>query len=157
MVELEKISNNLYNKNTILKKNMKKMLLTGLAAGVVMVIVNMALNPIFNAIFPSLQESYMNPVFRPWNDPIMMLFFIYPLALGFGLSFIWDKTKQLFKKSAFKNGINFGLIYFCVGGIPAFLINFSSFNLPVLMILTWTIMGLFNGLTAGLILAKLNK
>lgn len=136
---------------------MKKIILTGLAAGVAMVVVNALLNPIFNLIFPSLKDAYMTSVFRPWNDPIMMLFFLYPIALGFGLAYVWDKTKSLFKKSACLNGLNFGLIYFAVGGIPAFLINYSSFNLPLLMILTWTIMGLVNGLVAGCVLAKLNK
>lgn len=136
---------------------MKKIFWTGLAAGIAMAAVNMALNPIFSAIFPGLKEAYINPVFRPWEDPIMMLFFLYPIALGFGLSFVWEKTKQLFRKSALRNGLNFGLIYFFVGGIPSFLINFSSFNLPLTMILTWTIMGLVNGLVAGCILAKLNK
>ena len=136
---------------------MKKIFWTGLVAGVVMAIINMALNQIFNAIFQWLKESYMNPVFRPWDDPIMMLFLLYPIVLGFGLSFVWDKTKQLFTKSACQNGLNFGLIYFCVAGIPAFLINFSSFNLPLVMILTWIIMMLINGFVACCILAKLNK
>jgi hypothetical protein len=99
----------------------------------------------------------MNPVFRPWEDPLMMLFFLYPVVLGFGLSFVWDRTRQLFRNGPWQNGISFGLIYFCVAGIPAFLINFSSFNLPLLMILSWTIMGLVDGIVAGCILAKLNK
>lgn len=136
---------------------MKKIFLSGLAAGIAMVVVNMALNLVFNVIFPDLQKSYMNPIFRPWNDPIMMLFFLYPIALGFGLSFVWDKTKKLFSKSCCWNGINFSLIYFAVSGIPSFLINFSSFNLPLVMILTWTVMGLVDGVVAGLVLAKLNK
>ena len=136
---------------------MKKIFWTGLTAGVAMMIINMALNPIFNVIFPWLKEAYMNPVFRPWEDPIMMLFFIYPIVLGFGLSFVWDKTKKLFTKSSCQNGINFGLIYFCVSGIQTFFINYSSFNLPFVMILTWTIMMLVNGLVAGCVFAKLNK
>ena len=122
-----------------------------------MVIVNMALSPIFEAVFPGFKKAYMNPVFRPWEDPIMMLFFIYPIALGFGLSFVWDRTKQLFKGNACWNGFNFGLIYFCVTGIPTFFINFSTFNLPFAMILSWTIMGLVDGMVAGCILARLNK
>lgn len=136
---------------------MKKIFWTGLVAGIAMVIVNAALNPVFNAIFPELKDAYMNPVFRPWEDPIMMLFFLYPIALGLGLAWVWDKTKQLFNLSVCQNGFNFGLIYFCVAGIPAFLINFSSFNLPLVMILTWTLMGLIDGLVVGCVLAKLNK
>lgn len=136
---------------------MKKIFLSGLAAGIAMIITNMALNSIFNIIFPNLQKSYMNSVFRPWDDPIMMLFFLYPIALGFGLSFVWDRTKKLFPKSCCSAGMNFGLIYFAVSGIPSFLINFSSFNLPLVMILSWTIMGLVDGIVAGLVLAKVNK
>ena len=136
---------------------MKKIFWTGLAAGIAMVIVNAVLSPLLSAMFPLLKEAYMNPVFRPWSDPIMMLFYLYPIVLGFALAWVWDKTKQLFGKNACKNGVNFGIIYFCVAGIPAFLINFSSFNLPFLMILSWTIMGLIDGLVAGCVLAKLNK
>lgn len=136
---------------------MKKIFIPGLVAGIAMVVANVVLNPVFNVIFPDLQKSYMSPVFRPWNDPIMMLFFLYPIVLGFGLSFVWNKTKKLFSKSCCSDGINFGLIYFTVSGIPSFLINFSSFNLPLVMILTWTVMGLVDAIVAGLVLSKLNK
>jgi hypothetical protein len=137
---------------------MKKIFWTGLATGISMAVVNMLLNPLFNIIFPSLQGAYEgSAVFRPWDDPIMMLFFLYPILLGFGLAWIWDKTKQLFNKKGCQNGLIFGLIYFTVSGIPGFLINYSSFNLPFIMILSWTILSLINGLVAGIILAKLNK
>ena len=137
---------------------MKKIIWTGLVAGVAMAIVNAALNPLFNALFPWLQDAYMsNPVFRPWDDPIMMLFFLYPIVLGLGLAYVWDKTKKLFKGSVTTKGLNFGLTYFIVLVIPMFLINYSSFNLPLLMILSWTLMSLVNGFVAGLVLAKLNK
>ena len=137
---------------------MKKVLWTGLIAGVAMIIVNILLNPIFNALFPWLQDAYMdNAVFRPWSDPAMMLFWLYPLALGLALAWVWDKTKQLFDGTVWCKGAKFGLILFFVSGVPAFLINFSSFNLPFVMILSWTIMGLINGIVAGLILAKVNK
>ncbi len=136
---------------------MKKIIWIGLTTGVAMIVVNLILNPMLSWLFPWLKEAYMDPVFRPWDDPIMMLFFLYPIILGFGLAYVWDKTKQLFNKSACRNGINFGLIYFFVGGIPTFLINYSSFNFPLSMILSWTIMGLVNGLVAGCVLAKLNK
>jgi hypothetical protein len=137
---------------------MKKVLWTGLVVGIAMLVGNMIMNPIIGLIFPNLQEAYMgNPAFRPWEDPIMMLFFAYPILLGFPLAWIWDKTKQLFTKSACKNGLNFGLIYMFTAGIPTFFINFSSFTFPVEMILSWTLMGIVNGFVAGCVLAKINK
>ncbi len=136
---------------------MKKIFWTGLIIGIAMAVVNMLLNPVLSAVFPVLKNAYMADVFRPWDDPIMMLFFLYPIILGFGLAWIWDKVKQLFTGSVLKKGINFGTIYFLVLVLPTFLINFSSFNLPFVMILSWGIMGAVNGFVAGFILAKLNK
>lgn len=137
---------------------MKKVLGTGLVAGLAMVAGNIVLNSLMNAVLPQLQDEYMkNSIFRPWEDPIMMLFFLYPITLGFALSWVWSKTKHLFQGGALKRGINFGLVYFLVSGIPTFLINFSSFDLPIQMILSWTFMGAVNGMVAGIILAKLNK
>ncbi len=117
---------------------MKKTLLTGLLAGIAMLLVNMAINPLFNLIFPSLNDAYMNEVFRPWDDPVMMLFFAYPILLGFPLAYIWNKTKKLFSKSILKNALIFTLIFAAVFSMPTFLINFSSFNLPFTMIISWT-------------------
>lgn len=136
---------------------MKKILLPGLLAGVAMLLINFALSPIFYAIFPGLKEAYMTPLFRPWDDPVMMLFFAYPILLGFPLAFIWNKTKNLFSKSILKNALIFTLIFAGVFALPTFLINYSSFNLPFTMILSWTLMSIANGLTAGLVLTSVNK
>ena len=136
---------------------MKKIFWTGLVTGIAMAIVNMLLNPILNAIFPMLKTAYMIDAFRPWDDPIMMLFFLYPIVLGFGLAWIWDKTKQLFTGSTFCKVKDFGLIYFFVAVLPVFFINFSSFTFPFVMILSWSIMATVNGFVAGFVLVKMNK
>jgi membrane protease YdiL (CAAX protease family) len=137
---------------------MQKIFWTGLVVGIAMTIVNTLLNGLMNVLFPAMQEAYMNnPVFRPWDDPLMMLFFAYPLVLGFALAWVWDKTKQLFSGSACQKGFHFGLIYFFVLGLPMFLINVSSFNLPIGIIFSWSVMGVVNGIVAGMVLAKINK
>ena len=119
---------------------------------------NMLLNVIMNVLFPSLQKAYeTNPIFRPWDDPLMMMFFLYPILLGLAFAFIWDKTKQLFQGSIWKKGFNFGLVYFFLASVPMFVINLSSFKLPLSMILSWTIMSIFNGIIGGIVLAKINK
>ena len=75
---------------------MKKIFLPGLVAGIMMNVVNALLNPIINFLFPGLQDAYKNTAFRPWDDPVMSLFFLYPILLAFPMSYIWDKTKALF-------------------------------------------------------------
>lgn len=138
---------------------MKKVLGNGLLVGVLMIVVSFILSLIFGWIFPGIDAMYSNTdIFKAVNDPMMILFWMYPLVLGIAFAWVWDKTKKMFKaKTACIKGLDFALIYLFISGVPAFLINAGSFNLPVLMVFTWTIMSFLNGWVAGWALAKLNK
>jgi len=137
---------------------MKKIVLPGILAGILMAAVGMLIGYVFNAIFPSLMAEYNNTaIFRAMEDPLMSLFFLYPLILGIALAWLWDKTKGLFKSDNWKRGVHFGLIYFVVASIPGMLITYSSFQVSLLITSTWTLNGLANGLIAGMIFAKMNK
>ncbi|MBT6690532.1 hypothetical protein HN903_01965 [archaeon] len=133
-----------------------KILWTGVLAAVLMIVVNMLLNVIYSKVFPGITEMYSSmDVFRSMGDPLMMLFFIYPLVLGIGLAWIWSYTKGIFKKdSTFWAGLKFGWAYFVIAGIPIFFINVGSFDLPIMMIGTWVDMLAANGLIAGWVFAK---
>ena len=137
----------------------KKILGYGLLAGIAMIVINFILNIIMNAIYPGSITIYENTeIFRSMNDPLMFLFWLYPLILGIGFAWIWNKSKKLFKaKHPCIRGLHFALIYLLVFAVPAFLINLGSFNLPILIVFTWTIMSFINGWVAGWVLAKLNK
>ena len=142
---------------TLLK--MKNILIPGLVAGVAMNVVNMLIvNPVFSKLYPSFQGIYENTtIFKSMDDPVMSLFFVYPVALAIALALVWDKTKHMFAGDMWRRGLHFGLVYFAVAGIPAFLINFASFNLPAMMVVSWTVMTLTNGLVAGWVFAKMNS
>ena len=131
---------------------MKKVVKYGLIAGILMAVSGMLLSFLFGIIFPSINAVYQDTmIFRAMNDPLMSLFWLYPIVLGFVFSFIWDKTRKLFKqKKVCKKAMSFAWMYFLVAAVPAFLINVSSFNLPILMVLTWTFMSFVNGLVGGL-------
>ena len=134
----------------------KKVLWTGVLAGVLMTFVNALLNIVYSRAYPSFNEIYANTaIFRAMDDPLMMMFWVYPLVLGIGLAWAWDYTKNIFKKdSIFMAGLKFGFAYFVVAGLPAFIINVTSFNLPVMMVGSWAKLTLTNGLVAGWVFAK---
>ncbi len=135
---------------------MKKILWTGVLAAVLMIAVSMVLNVIYGWMFPSFASIYADTaIFRAMDDPLMVTFWFYPIALGIGLAWIWSRAKEHFSEdSTFWAGLKFGWAYFVVAAIPAFFINVSSFNLPVMMIATWTEMSLANGFIAGWVFAK---
>lgn len=137
---------------------MKKIVIPGLLAAVLMTIVGMGIGMIFNAAVPSLGEEYMNPaIFRAWDEPLMQLFFVYPFILGFALAWVWDKVKGLIKGNMWKRGLVFGLVFFLIGSIPGMFISYSTFQVSFLMVLSWTLNGLTNGVISGWVFAKLNK
>ena len=132
---------------------------TGVLAGVLMILVNLVINVFYSWAFPGFQAIYENTViFRAMDDPLMMMFWFYPLVLGVCLAWVWGYTKNVFKKdTVFWAGFKFGLAYFVVAGIPVFIINLSSFNLPFWMIFSWADMTAANGLVAGWVFAKFNR
>ncbi len=130
-----------------------KKVLVGLLAGLAMSVVGFLLNFVFAWIFPAFQAIYNNTdIFLPMAGGRGLLFFVYPFALGIGLAFLYE---MLNKKA--KQPFAFAGVYFFISAVPAFFINVGSFNLPVMMVVTWTIMSYINGLVAGLLFRKMLK
>lgn len=137
---------------------MKKIIVPGVIAGVLMAVIGMLVSYLFHAIWPMLATEYANTaLFRAMDDPLMMLFFLYPLLLGLVLAWVWDKTKPLFKGNLWERAVRFAGVYVLVATIPGMLITYSSFQVSLGMTATWTVNGIVNGLIMGLIFAKLNK
>lgn len=134
---------------------MKKAILFGLLTGVLLLAVGMGLNYLLNALFPQLVTEYENvAIYRPWDDPKMSLFFIYPFLVALLLAFVWMKHKNAFQGSALRRGLKFGFAYFVIAIIPGMLMSYSSFQVSALMVGSWTLSGLLDGIIPGLIYAK---
>jgi hypothetical protein len=136
---------------------MRKIVLPGLLIGVANFIVSMAVSKIFGVIFPSIATEYTNTaLFRPWSDPLMLLFFVYPFLMGILFAWFWHKVKNTFTRDL-KGGIDFAITYWIIATIPGMFITYTSMPYSGLMILSWLIGGLIQALIAGLILVKINK
>ena len=136
---------------------MKKIILPGIVAGIFTLILGMAISYLFMLI-PSVNADYNNSsIMRTWQDPIMSLYFIYPFVFGIVLAWVWNKSKGLFKGSAWKRGTHFGLTYFIIATIPGMLISYVSFPISIFTIISWTVSGLVDAIAAGWIFAKMNK
>jgi len=136
---------------------MKKILLPGIVIGIVTFIIGMLLTFLFGAIIPGLTDEYSSSCFRAIDDPLMMLFYLYPLILGIALAWFWDKAKSLYKGSSSQRALKLAWTYFIIATIPGMYISYTSFEVSFMMVLTWLIGGFINAFVAGLILTKMNK
>lgn len=136
---------------------MGKIIRNGLLVGVAMLIVTFAINFATISVFPEFQEIYENTeIFRSPDDPLLMLYLLFPFTLGLALAWVWGRIKQDFSGALARDSWNFSLLFLAVAGVPTFLINTGSFNLPLAMMLSWLVTTYINGYVAALILGKLD-
>ena len=140
-------------------KNCKKLFIHGLLAGLVMLIVGMIFGQLVNMMFPTLAVQYDNTnLFRAFDDPAMIWYFIYFFVLGVGIAWIWEMIKDKIKgKTACQKAKNIVSKYWPAVLLPGMMITYSSFPVSFGIILSWSI-GSFVQLYAGFwFLAKKNK
>ncbi len=137
---------------------MKKIIMSGLLAGIAMLIIGLAAGYGMMAVFPRLTAEYANTaLFRPWDDPLMSLYFLHPFVLGFILAWVWSVVKGVIGGATpTARGVRFGLAY-CVVVIPGLLISYASFPLSLLMVVSWAVGVLLQALAAGLVFAWVNR
>lgn len=137
----------------------RKIIVTGLFAGLVMLAVAVGLSFLSNLALPGLMAEYGNTgLYRPWDDPLMSIYFAYPFVMGLALAWFWNRIKDAFGgNSAWGRGLRYGLAYWIIATIPGMVITYSSFQVSLPMVLTWTVFGLVGALAGGLVCAGMNR
>jgi hypothetical protein len=138
---------------------MKNVLVQGLAAGLAMLIVSFVVGLALQALFPSLATEYRNnAVFLPWSDLRMNLMYVYPFVLGLVLAWAYSHVGKSIKgKMPCQKGMKLGMAYFVLATIPGMVITMASFQVSVLMVLSWTISALVQLLVGGVVVAKIEE
>jgi hypothetical protein len=130
---------------------MKNKYALAIAVGVIVLIADQLLNALFGMIFPALNAEYASPFFKSGANPVNALLFISIMINGGFLTYLWLKTKKVWK-----SGFEFGAIVGIIMSVPLFLNNYSSLSLSMLMVGTWSLFFLVDALVAGLVLEKLD-
>jgi hypothetical protein len=133
----------------------KRIIFSGLAAGLVLLVLSVL--GLFGTIwlFPSLAVQYFNPTFDTQSERAI-LYFAHPFIAGLALAWFWDRCKGLFKGSFLGRGIEFGLLYWLVAVFPMMWLIYSAIDVSLVLVGSWLIFGLLQGIAAGLLFEKMN-
>jgi hypothetical protein len=134
---------------------MKKIIISGLVAGVVLLILSIAGLYITSYIFPNIAMQYFDPAFDAESSRVM-LYYIHPFVISLALSWFWSRFKDVLKGSFIARGIEFGLIYVIIATFPMMWLIYSAMSVSLLIVATWFVLALVQGMIAGLILEKMN-
>lgn len=137
---------------------MNKNLLPGFIASIAIFVVGFLISIIFITVFPSLKAEYENiAIFRSYNDPLMYLYYFHPLVLGYILVWAWNTLKPILTGNLINRSVKFTMIYWIVAIIPGMMMSISSFQISILMVITWTATAFFQALAASFVYAKMLK
>ena len=134
---------------------MKNVLIPGIIAGIVILVVS-TITSYFTQMLFSYNVLTLDGI-RAVNDPIMMLFFLYPFVLGLAIAYLYDFAKTSFKGNALQKGVSLGFIAWIVSAIPSAFVVFTSMTYPMGFTVDMVIGSLISMLVAGLVIAKLSK
>ena len=134
--------------------NLKKVLVSGVAAGIVMMVVSLIANFVIQLFWT--YDILSLPGIRGMNDPLMMLFLVYPLILGIIMAAVYQAVQPLLKQDWVKNGQQFGVMIWLLVGFTSGLMVVSSMNYPFGFYVDAFISSFIYLLAGSLVIAKLN-
>ena len=134
----------------------KKIIFSGLLAGLVLLVLSILGLYATVWFFPSMALEYFDPTFDSQSERAI-LYFAHPFVAGLALSWFWDRCKGLFRGSFLGRGIEFGLLYWLVAVFPMMWLIYSAINVSLLLVASWLVFGLIQGIVAGLIFEKTDK
>jgi hypothetical protein len=106
-------------------------------------------------LFPSVAVQYFDPTFDLQSERAA-LYFIHPFVAGSALAWFWDRSKGLFKGSFLNRSVEFGLLYWLVAVLPMMWLIYSAIDVSLLLVGSWLLFGLIQGIVAGLVFQKIN-
>ena len=133
------------------EKGTNVLLKRGLISGLANLVLGFGINQFVTLLLPALANEYRNPaMFRPWSDPLMMVYFAYPFILGVAAAYLWEKVGK--PKPA-----EFAKLYFLIATVPGMFITYTSFQISFPMVLLWAVTGYIQVLVAGLVFVRVGK
>jgi len=134
---------------------MGKIVVSGLVAGCVLLILSILGLYVITWVLPGIAVQYFDPVYDRQSDR-WLLYYLHPFIISMALSWFWTRVKSILTGSFLSKGIEFGLIYVLVAILPMMWLIYSSMNVSIEMVASWTAFSLFVGVIAGLIFEKMN-
>jgi len=132
---------------------LKGILISGLVSGLIIFVVWMIVSMAVQLLAPYdvLKLSGM----RDKEDPLMLLFFLYPWVIGFALAVVYSYMGKSLQGTAVHKGQMFGKLMWLVTSLPSAYIVYTSMDYPIAFTATSGVASLIYMPIAGIAIAKL--
>jgi len=132
---------------------LKQILIGGILAGIVIEVISMGFSWLAQSIwnYDVLKLAGMRTI----NDPVSILFFVYPWVLGFALVCVYSYFEKALEGNYIAKGWKFGLLMWVVVSISSAFLVFASMDYPIGFTVNSIIGPLIYMLVTGVVIAKI--
>ena len=138
-----------------MNSTIKTLAIPGLAGGLLYLILTFVADLLAQLIAP--YSIFDVPGMREMNDPVMMLFFLYPFVFAFIAAWIWTIIRGSFPADPVQGGVRYGAVLFLLIVIPNMWVIFTSMTYPTGFYLSNIISGLIAYPVIGYLNARYNQ
>jgi hypothetical protein len=135
------------------KMKWKHVVVGGILSGIVIIIIDL--------IFSWITQTIWNynilelPGMRTTEDPVAILFFIYPWVLGFALSIVYSQLGTALEGNSTSKGLKFGFLMWIAVGITSAFLVFSSMDYPVGFMVNSVVSSLIYIPLSGIVISRI--
>ena len=134
--------------------DIKKIVVGGIAAGIAIFIVSFIVDYIIDMFLH--YDIFSLGGMKAKEDPMMMLFFLSPIVMGFAMSTAFQKFKDSFKSKGVCRGKAFGIYVWLLAGLPSAFIVYTTMNYPIGFTYSNVLGSLLYMIAAGIVLEKVS-
>ena len=138
-----------------MKFDFKKWLVSGFLGGIVFFVLSFIGQFIIQSFWP--YNALELPGMRSIEDPVLLLFFLYPFVLSFAMALVFQAVFGSLKGNFEQKGRQFGVLCWLLASIPSAFVVFSSMNYPVGFHVENFIFSFAYLVAAGIVIARFSE
>ena len=122
--------------------NAKNIAVAGFAGGTLLLLLLVAINMIVNLVIPYDIMKFGG--MRAADDPVLILFFLYPFVIAFSQAIVFDVVKNSLTGNHVQKGFQFSALLILIMTIPSLYVMYTSMNWPIdfyISSMIWEIIG----------------
>jgi len=130
----------------------KQVFVGGIFSGIAIILIDM----IFSWFTQTIWEYnvFELPGMRTIEDPVAILFFVYPWVLGFAMTYVYPYIGKVLEGDSIVKGWKFGLMMWVVVSITSAFLVFTSMNYPIGFTINSVVGPLIYMPVSGIVIAK---
>jgi hypothetical protein len=131
----------------------KKILTAGIAGGFLLFVIMILSGAVANVILP--YNIFDIPGMRPADDPVSILFYLYPFVIAFAAAILFDFLNPALKGGVGRRGLLFGILLIMLIMIPSQFVIYASMYYPQGFYLSSLLNGLIGYPLFGILCARI--